>query len=114
MIDKEATTISIEIDQSSNVKIQTLEKRGSIDRNKILSIDISLEVPKDEFSINKAHNTRMPYRHPNYNNHFIIQLINQRLNHYEKLSEYPIILKRSSSVEFYHFSNHRSRHHTVL
>ena len=93
MIDKEATTISIEIDQSSNVKIQTLEKRGSIDRNKILSIDISLEVPKDEFSINKAHNTRMPYRHPNCNSHHSIQWTNEGWKQYEKISDDPSILK---------------------
>jgi hypothetical protein len=56
----------------------------------------------------------MPYHHPNYKSHHIIQQTNQRQNQYEKLSEDPIILKRSSSVESYHFPNHRSHHHTVL
>ena len=47
--------------------------------------------------------TRIPYHHPNYKGH---QQINLRQNQYEKLGEDPIILKRSSGVESYHFLDH--------
>jgi hypothetical protein len=46
----------------------------------------------------------------------VIVLFNKltKNNQYEKLSDKPTIMKRSSSVKSYHFQNHKSGHHTVL
>jgi hypothetical protein len=106
LMDKETMTNPIETEKSPIVKTQTMEKEIDKDPNKILSTNISLEVSKDKDSKNKTQDTRICYRHPNYKSYRIIQQANQRRNQYEKLSKYLVILKRSSSVESYHFPNH--------
>jgi hypothetical protein len=55
-----------------------MEKGTNTVPNEILSTNISSEVSKDEVSKNKTQDTRMPYRHPNYKSHCIIQQANQR------------------------------------
>jgi hypothetical protein len=83
LIDKETMTDPIELEKLLDVKIQTMEKGTNTDpvdiKNQkdayieMLSINKSPEVSKDECSKNKTQDTRMPYRHPNYNSHCIIQ-----------------------------------------
>jgi len=111
MIDKETMTNHVEIKKSLDVKIQTLEKGTNTNPSKILLTNKSPKVPTDEGSNNKIQGCLIVI--------FIISasvLFNKltKDNQYERLSEDPIILKRSSDVESYHFPNHRSHPHTVL
>ena len=101
-IDEKTMANPIEIKKSLNVKIETMEEGINSYLIEILSTIKSLEVLKVEHSQNKTQDTRMSYDHPNYKGH---QWINQSQNQYEKISEDPIILKRSSNVESYHFPN---------
>jgi hypothetical protein len=68
----------VEIEKSLAVKTQTVEKGINTVPNEILSTNISSEVSKDEVSKIKTQDTRMPYHHPNYKSHCIIQQANQR------------------------------------
>jgi hypothetical protein len=88
IIDKKTVTNLVEIKKSSYVKNQTLEKGTNtnpiIIKNQedsyieVLSTNKLLEVSKAEGSSNKTQDTRMPYQHPNYKNHRIIQRTNQQ------------------------------------
>jgi len=68
----------VEIEKLLVVKTQTMEKGINIVQNEILSTNISSKVSKDELFKNKTQDPRMPYHHPNYKSHHIIQQANQR------------------------------------